>query len=318
MTSEVETSPLLSPSSPPSPPSRRRLSTSNAARHKARAHCQPLPSSVDALDLHFSSPLPALAALRQHVLSYLADLETRLSLLESPISAESLKTKGESTVDEARAWARTALEMLSRIRTDVCAHLPELHRESTAVEDFVKAHLPDVRARLEDVRSSIEPHHPLQYIPTLSDHLQSLQTHLASVDVPHSLRESYAYLNPHSSLSEMLDRFRASELVTAVSADIKEGEDMLERAAMEVAKAVRRSVDGSRLIHYADLPEQWRNNRFVSRGYRYVLRVTNSVSTKLSHDLCRFIPLHKWPLILSSVFAFHNETGKPDEASPEP
>jgi adiponectin receptor len=293
MATVVETSALLSVS----PPARRRLSTSSVSKQRGRAYCQALSPSVDALDLPFSSPLPALATLRLHVLAYLADLETRLSLLESPISAESLKNKGESTVDEARAWVRTALEMLSGIRADVCAQLPELHLETGAVEGFVKSHmpdvprldgvrahfsampdsvrarLPDVRSRLEDVRSSMELHGPLQYLPTLSENLQSLQTHLSSVELPQSLRESFAYLKPHATLSELLERFLSSDLVSGMSSDIRGGEDMLEKAALEVGRAVRRSLDGSRLIHYVDLPEKWRNNRFVTGGYRYVQHI---------------------------------------------
>lgn len=279
---------------------RRRLSTSYANKQNGRSLCQPLSPSVDALDLSFSSPLLVLAALRLHVLSYLADLETRLALLESPISAESLKTKSESTVEEARAWAATALEMLSRIRTDVCSHLPELYLETPSVEEFVKSHIPDVprlddvrahlpampdavrsrlpdmsdmRSRLEDVKSSfsdIDFHSPLEYIPTLSENLQSLQSHLSSVDLPQSLRDSVSYLKPHATLSELLDKVMTSELVSAMSSDMRGGEDMLEKAAVEVASAVRRSLNGSRLIHYVDLPEKWRNNRFVARGYRYV------------------------------------------------
>ncbi|GJE97748.1 HlyIII-domain-containing protein [Phanerochaete sordida] len=314
-TVETATTPLLSQHRP----ARRRLSTSYTNKQHGRALCQPLSPSVEALDLSFSSPLPVLATLRLHVLSYLADLETRLALLESPISADTLKTRGESTVDEARAWAATALEMLSRIRADVCSHLPELHIETPSVEEFVKSHIPDVprldevrahlpampdavrsrlpdmsdmRSRLEDVRFSfheIDFHSPLDYIPTLSDNLQSLQSHLASVDLPQSLRDSVAYLKPHSTLSELIDRVMTSDFVSGVSADIRGGEDMLERAAIEISRAVRQSLNGSRLIHYVDLPEKWRNNRFVTRGYR-------------------FIPLQQWPLIIMSVFALHNET----------
>lgn len=297
-------------------PARRRLSTSHANKQHGRALCQSLSPSVDALDLSFTSPLPVLATIRLHVLSYLADLETRLTQLESPISAESLKTKGESTVEEARAWAATALDMLSRIRTDVCSHLPELHLETPSVEEFVKSHIPDVprlddvrahlpgmpdavrsrlpdmtdmRSRLEDVKSNIELHNPLDYVPTLSENLQSLQSHLSSVDLPQSLRDSVAFLKPHATLSELLDKVMTSDFVAGMSSDIRGGEDMLEKAATEIARAVRRSLNGSRLIHYVDLPEKWRNNRFVARGYR-------------------FIPLQQWPLIIMSVFALHNET----------
>lgn len=304
MATVVETTTLVTSSRPVRRPARRRVSTSVATRQKGRTLCQSLSPSVDALDLPFSSPLPVLATLRLHVLSYLADLEAHLALLESPITAESLKSRRESTVEEARVWANTALEMLNSIRSDVCSHLPELHLDSPSVEDFVKSHMPnaprlddvrahlpampdavrsrlpdltmpDMRSRLEDVRSSISDidfRRPLEYIPTLSEHLQSLQSHLSSVDLPHSFCESVSYLKPHATLSELMDKVLSSDFVSGMSSDIRGGEDMLEKAAVEVARAIRRSLNGSRLIHYVDLPEQWRNNRFVARGYRYVVR----------------------------------------------
>lgn len=280
-------------------PARRRLSTSFVHRSNLRPSCQPLSPSITALDLSYTVPLPVLATLRIHVLTYLADLEARLSLLEPPISAETVKTKGESTVEEARVWASQALEMLHNIRTEVLSHLPELHFESVpSVEQFVKSHIPDfddvrahlptmpeavrsrlpdlaindVRSRLDDVRSRISDldfHKPLEYIPTLSERLQSLQTHLSSVDIPHTFSESVSVLAPSKTVFDLIDNVLASDFVAELSSDIRDGEDMLEKAATELARAMRQSLNGARLIHYMDLPEQWRNNRFVTRGYRY-------------------------------------------------
>lgn len=243
------------------------------------------------MDLSLASIAPTLATLRLHVLSYLADLETRLSLLESPISADALVAKGESTIEDARTWARDGLEMLHSIREDVCCHLPDL----VVAEDFVRSHLPDapafqdvrshlsdmpdavlarlpdfhlpdVRSRLDDVRSAIsdiEFHRPLQYVPTLSTRLRSLQDHLAATELPH-----FASFEPSATLSLLLDSVLSSELVKELSSDLREGEDRLGKAAMEIARAMQRSLNGSRLIRYVDLPEQWRNNPFVRSGYR--------------------------------------------------
>ncbi|KAF7793977.1 hypothetical protein EIP86_005101 [Pleurotus ostreatoroseus] len=286
--------------------SRRRLTTSHAGKHHIRSLCQPLPSSLEALDLSAASPTPiqVLASIRHHVLSYLADLETRLSLLESPINIdipESIKSKGESTVEEARIWSRTALEMLARIRSDVMSHLPELHLETPSVEAFVKSHMPDVdamRSRLPDMSEVVRSHLPdldstmsdmrsrledvragfadmrrdfegtLEYIPTLSEHLQSLQTllllNLPSTDGPD-------VPTPSAALSALIDRVLNSDFLAVVadsSPDIRGGEDMIEKAALDIAHAVRHSWHGARLIKYADLPERWRNNRFVAGGYR--------------------------------------------------
>lgn len=281
-------------------PARRRLSTSSALRSNIRPTCQPLSPSIAALDLSYTAPLPILASLRIHVLTYLADLEAFLSLLESPISTEAVIVKGESTVEEAGLWAKQALEMLESIRAEVSSHLPELHLESVpSVEQFVKSHIPDledvrahlpnmpeavrsrfsdlaiqdVRSRLDDVRSrfsDIDFHKPLEYIPTLSERLRSLQAHLSSMDIPHAFSESVSLLAPGTAVFDLIDNVMASEFVAELSSDIRDGEDMLEKAAAEVTRAVRQSLNGARLIHYMDLPEQWRNNPFVTRGYRYV------------------------------------------------
>ncbi|EMD37295.1 G-protein coupled receptor [Gelatoporia subvermispora B] len=276
--------------------------------------CSPLPHSLEALDLPYTSLAPTLASLRHHVLSYLADIETTLAELDSPISSDKLKATGESTVEEARAWAQEGLEMLRSIRQEVYAHLPEIHLDNvSSVEDFVKSHfleiplpdvrarlpempdavrsrLPDVRSRLGDMRTRISElgsHRPLRYIPTLTERLHSLQTHLSSVDIPHAL--SNTTLSPNATVAALLDRVRSSALVSEISSEIRHGEDKLEEAALEIARAVKRSLYGSQLIQYVDLPEKWRNNPFVTGGYR-------------------FIPLDQWPRLILSLFALHNET----------
>jgi len=64
---------------------------------------------------------------------------------------------------------------------------------------------------------------------------------------------------------------------------------MVEKALHDVEIAVQRSLNGSKLIHFPDLPKEWRSNPFVYSGYR-------------------FIPIDKWPLIILSLFALHNQT----------
>jgi len=271
---------------------RRRFST-----YQRAAPCYSLPRSLEALDLSYASLTPAFVSMRLQLLSYLVDLEKRLALIDSPTPPSPLKAKGEQTMEEARAWARDGLEMLRIIRKDLFSHLPDFNLESVpSVESFVKSHMPevptfdDVRshlpevpsldgmrshlpempefdfpemvARLEEVRSRIADIAIQQYVPTLPERLQCLQTHLSSMEFPYTRR-----------LGELLS----------------EGEDKLERAAIEVARAMKQSLNGTRLIHYIDLPEPWRNNPFVKGGYR-------------------FIPLHDWPRIVLSAFTLHNET----------
>ncbi|KAI1795732.1 HlyIII-domain-containing protein [Ganoderma leucocontextum] len=304
--------------------SRRRLSTFQAGRYALPQPCHHLPRSIEALDLSLTSLPPTLASLRLHVLSYLADLESRLSLLESPISTEAIVAQGELTMEEAGAWARDGLEMLRSIREDVLSHLPDIFSLDAVpsvedVEQFVNTHLPDVpalpemrshlpdvsdvvrshfpdfnlsdvRSRLDDVRSRISDldfNRPLNYVPTLSDSLQSLQAHLSTTELPSSMYlSSFA---PSATLSALLDKVLSSHLVADISSDLRSGEESLEKAALEIALAMKRSLNGSRLIQYVDLPHQWRNNPFVEGGYR-------------------FIPLHDWPRLVLSLFALHNET----------
>jgi len=113
-------------------------------------------------------------------------------------------------------------------------------------------------------------HKPLDFIPTLSERLKSLQLHLAATEMPSGLRT-------HSSmLFDLVDSLISSELVSDIlhsAPDLAEGEEMFERAAREVAHAVKRSFQGVHLISYSDLPEPWRNNPFVTRGYRRVFLV---------------------------------------------
>ncbi|TFY80904.1 hypothetical protein EWM64_g3112 [Hericium alpestre] len=300
---------------------RGRRCQSTVAPYVPHITCQPLPASIEALDLSSASPTTHLASLRILVLSYLADLETRLAQLDSPLTdiclGETLLSRGEIKVEEARAWAKDGLEMLNRIRLDVLSHLPEFTIDSASVENYVasrfselpdvpslkdvashlpdmpdvRAHLPqldlpDMRSRLDDVRSrisDIDLHHPMQYIPTLSNHLQSLQSHLTSLQSG----TTFSSLKPNSRLLELLETLRAGS--ASVEKSVGKVEDRLGRAAWDVARAIQRSLDGAKLIRYTDLPEQWRNNPFVTHGYR-------------------FIPLNRWPLIIMSIFALHNET----------
>jgi adiponectin receptor len=188
---------------------KRRFSFTDAARRRnPQSTCPCVPQSQDVLDLCTASAKQILASLRFLILSYLADLETSLSHLESSLAdfglSELLKTKGERTV---AVWAKVALDMLNNVRGEVRSYLPEFHFADVSVERFVKSHIPelpdvaslnemcsvvvdfslaDMSSRLEDVqvRFSDLDFQPLCYIPIISDHLQSLHAHLTSIEVP--------------------------------------------------------------------------------------------------------------------------------------
>lgn len=309
---------------------KRRLSTPNPRPQTRFQICPSLPHSLEALDLSpSSSPTQTLASLRFLILSYLADLERTLYELESP-DLDSWKIMRAMTLEEARQWARTALEMLEGIRADVCSHLPEFHFADISVENFVRSHFPDMsdvpgltemrshlpdmpdvrsrlpdmpdvrshlfdmRSKLDDVRSrfhDIDFKKPLGYIPTLCDRLKNLHSHLSSMELPSG--RALPSITPSSVISDLLDTLLSSDVLAELlspGTDVPdEGEDILKLAAKEVKNAIKRSLNGVRLISYADLPQHWKNNPFVTQGYR-------------------FIPLDRWPLIILSLFALHNET----------
>lgn len=275
--------------------SARRPSSPNTTRRLHLQLCPPLSHAPEARDLLSTSPVQTIASLRLLVLSYLANLEHRLSELDH---------FGEHTMEEARQWSTTALEMLEGIRAEVRSRLPELHPPHMSMEAFVKSHLPDlpdvtsltdmcshlpdipdvrshlpdmphlsdVRSKLDGVYSRIQDidfHQPLRYIPTLSYRLKKLHSHLTSVEVPPGVSSSS--LTPGTLLSDLLDALLTSEIVTDLlntAPDVIEGEEVLEKAAHQVANAIQRSLQGVRLIGYSDLPHPWKNNPFVIHGYR--------------------------------------------------
>ncbi|KAI0684603.1 hemolysin-III related-domain-containing protein [Cytidiella melzeri] len=252
----------------------------NALQQRAPPRERPRTHSTPSAHSTSDPPEPShnhiLADLRLHVLNYLADLETHLSSLEHPLSQ--LMAKGESKVEDARAWLNTGVEMLQHIRADVSSHLPELHPSET-VGDFVKSHM---HIGEIDIKT------PLDYVPTLSHHLHALQSHLSSFELPHGVTETMPGLKPHATVHELIDLALAPKFVDPI-AHGREGKDSSQDAVAEILRALRLSSNGARLINYEELPEAWKSNAFVTQGYR-------------------FVPLTHWPRILFSLFQIHNET----------
>ena len=174
---------------------------------------------------------------------------------------------------------------------DIRSHLPQLPRPPVSMSDF---NLSDVQTRLQDVRShihdmSVDFSQPVNYLPVLSRHLESLHSHLSSSHV--SSECSIPSLPSTATLSQLLDKLLSSNLVPSVLHRVDGHDSPFEKKAREMSKALKKSLNGSQLVEYVDLPGDWRNNPFVATGYR-------------------FIPLHRWPIIILSLFALHNETCK--------
>ena len=186
------------------------------------------------------------------------------------------------------------------------SHLPDIQQMRSHLPDMadMRAHLPDMpslpdmddvisdmRLKLDDVRSrfnEIDFHKPFNYIPTLSRHLQNLHSYLSSMEAPSSGFPTTSFA-PNTVLSNLLESLLNSEIVKEILESapevIEEGEDVLERAVVEVADALTRSLRGVRLIKYGDLPHPWRSNPFVTHGYRSVYLFTLSSWSNLPIDL---------------------------------
>jgi adiponectin receptor len=267
-------------------------------------------------------PVSLLGSLRILVLSHLSELEKRITAIEMP-SSGSLMTKGEAKAEEALEWTADTVEMLRRIRSEVSSHLPDLPFDAHHLEDLlanhfhdisyqtllddIRSHLPqlrrpsisdfnlaDMQTRFQDVRLqihdlSVDFSQPFNYLPVLSRHLDSLHSHLSSL---HASSEcSLPSLPSTATLSQLLDKLLSSDMVPTILHRVDGNDSPFERAARDASKALKKSLNGSQLVEYVDLPGDWRNNPFVNSGYR-------------------FIPLHRWPIILLSLFALHNETCK--------
>jgi adiponectin receptor len=245
-------------------------------------NCQPPPHPLDALDLSSTSPTAAFTSLHICVLSCLADIEASLSQLESPLLDFDLGqafSKGELKVEEVRAWAKDGLEILKQIKAELRSHLPEFNLDSASVEHYVSARLHDLSdtSNLKRVASHLPDlpriPRPEQYIYNLSDRLKSLHTHLSSSNPLSHM--AFPSLPSTARLSELIDMMMSSDRLPVMlrARSMSRTEDALGKAATEVARAIERSVHGAKLITYSDLPLEWRNNPFVTHGYRFVPHV---------------------------------------------
>jgi adiponectin receptor len=384
-TGASERTSLIPPNSPARRPVQRRRVSGSYRGTSSSKSCFNLPPSLEALDLPAfrgatgsNGPIATLVTLRVQVLSYLDDLETRLSHFASSPDMQELgffyrgadsdgdeaqdpllsrmdmgeaeragakdgegganSDAAEIAMEELQEWARDGLEMLRRIREDVCAYLPSFNLDDVSLDAVkarladlpditdvhvpdavlkmrrnmsmsdVMAHLPDFpelpelpdfpnlanmphmpnmpnmpdfdfpdfdfRTRFSDVKtalSDLDFRAPASYLPTLSAHLGRLQAHLASKASSSSAQAlDFASLAP-STLSDLLDRLLSSDFVKNITSGEPDEEDnILERTAKDLARAMKQSMDGAKLIAYQDLPHAWRNNHFVTSGYRFV------------------------------------------------
>jgi adiponectin receptor len=267
-----------------------------------------LPSSLQALDLHSSGRTvsSALASLRMHYLSYLADLEARLALLdfaklsvhvETPACHDPDSTGNDSDgsddldlhVDDISIFITQGFELLRTIREDVLSYLPEDFDLASAATsaDLVRTkihdHL-DVRSRLPEFEmptipsmdelrtrlSTLSPSSSLSCVPRLQAHLIRLQEHFKSLpfSVPSRSSLPLPWISPPKALSDLIVDLLNEDTEESIEADIKKEKIAEETMHEQVKRALVWSHQGCQLISYEQLPEKWRNNEFVLTGYR--------------------------------------------------
>jgi adiponectin receptor len=186
--------------------------------------CQPPPHSLDVLDLSSASPAAAFASLHVHVLSCLADIETSLSQLESPLPDFDLGqaiSRGELKVEEVRAWAKDGLEILKQIKAELRSHLPEFSLDPVSVEHYVSARLHDISdsSNLKRVTSHLPElpriPRPELYSRNLSHRLKSLHSHLSSFNALSHM--TFPSIPSTAKLSELIDTMMSSDRLCDVT-----------------------------------------------------------------------------------------------------
>lgn len=291
---------------------KRRPSTARSKRASTRDLRPPL---CEQTALFHSTPAPKLAKLRVVVLDHLKDLETRLSQLEPPLrelrdkhhvaSSQNLEVSlqrgrsdsfSASAIDEARVRISDSLEMLNRIRADVCSQLPDLPGLDFLPDfslDDIRSHMPSFEfpeldlhlpstftPSCDDVSLNFELQSPLAYLPTLSNHLDSLHNHLSSLQLPSSLSLNFPTLSPNGLISELIHKLDDPDLLTDPlrtpldflgdsrrPSEIDEA-DAESKCEAQIQQALIKSHNGDQLILFFDLPHRFRNDEFVISGYR--------------------------------------------------
>ncbi|KAH7108379.1 HlyIII-domain-containing protein [Auriculariales sp. MPI-PUGE-AT-0066] len=268
------------------------LRRSSTSHHRPRRHSQS-GSSYSSFRNTLSTDegaLPTLGSIRLLVLARLAEIEEMLSEVEmSDVSTPE------------RVQVVDLGQMIHKLREEVLDRLPEISLDTSALEQLVAQHLPwttaDIRTQIEGLAHRL-PEFSLSDMPAwaagVADDwkrvVSTVQARLA--DLEHNVQSITATHTPSEFISELLERIASSDLFDEyreTEETKKMEQDMAIATEVEIAIALRHSCHGEQHITYDQLPHLWKNNDYVHAGYR-------------------FIPLSKWPKLLSSTFTLHNET----------
>lgn len=201
------------------PPTPSKLSTFAFRLHHGET--SPTVTTANALDLSSAPPIQTLASLRWLLLTYLGTLEQ--SLLRMAGVGGNTSSAAPS---DAGQWAKTALDMLDNIRSEIVSHFPFSSDMSYGdVISHVRTYLPnidlpqlpewpqvvdettldDARARFHDIDLEFHP----KYIETLSNHLMGLREHFASISVPFSPSPGYTFTSMAEALETLVNEARS-------------------------------------------------------------------------------------------------------------
>lgn len=223
----------------------------------------------------------------------------------SPLGTWDSSPEFDFTVEDVRTWVRDSLERLAHLRTEVSVRLPDLEDIRNHFPDFdfefelPNVNLDDFRARLSrmevpnlstsltDVKSRIGDL-GYEYLPTLSERLSALHSHLKELSLPNSSDFPSRTLDKGNAvLRDFIDTLMYNEEDSPLEKSRVDLE--VKQTVVQIHEALHSSQNGTCLITYDQLPQKWRNNEHVVHGYR-------------------FIPVSSWPSLLLSIFQLHNET----------
>ncbi|KAF8319336.1 HlyIII-domain-containing protein [Clavulina sp. PMI_390] len=246
-----------------------------------------------------SQALHLLRTIRAEVYSHLPDVD-----LDAAFDLEAMQARRDAIKNRLSEFGATIKRGRGRAYSSSMAEFQEMMQSMTNVSNVHVPTMKDVEDwgnRFSEVTSNnIDGmrRNAMMYVPRLQEHLASLQAHMHALPSLPSFPSSSSFSTsgpsaanhciPHT-ITELLTSLLETDTEEAILEDIRKEREEVESAHVEIARALEKSENGTKLIRYEDLPFKWKNNPWVRGGYR-------------------FIPLSRWPALLLSIFQIHNET----------
>lgn len=157
---------------------------------------------------------------------------------------------------------------LGRVKMQAKSLEDLLYELTTNPINLIARGTPTIRSKGERTERSYiaAPRTQISLPPKHSDHTI---TNRKSIQLPSSIALPLSV--SATVLHDLHDKLRATEfspLIHGKRSLLERAEDKIAKMARETREALKLSLHGSALITYVDLPEEWRNNPFVTHGYR--------------------------------------------------